>query len=243
VIPRAKRLRAPTGSGILEKLRSELYPADEWVWCEQVRRELGIPDDLRIADAIAVARWPSAGQMIHGFEQKDKRGDWLNERNRPQKSAWMEEICGAIWLVIPAPRKLVIHDMAEVPRGWGLIEVGAGGCVVLQAAGELDRPGPPWAFVCSLLAAAARPAAAPGLDTGPRRAIDRPHLSRAHVGLVCGHVAARPLSVKDQTDAVPCMACALDLPPDVEVLEAKIADATPAPLDRLLTAIQGRRCA
>lgn len=234
----SKRSVAPP----LSKL-SEFYPSPEWVLIEQVRSRVGpaAADVLRTADAVAVRTWGGGMWCMHGFEFKASRGDWLREIAKPEKSAPIKLYCEAWWLVVPAPRKLVVHSFSELPRGWGLIEVGAGGPVKLIKAAERKTDDPLLSFMLSLLRAASSAAGDDGQehDGAPRSLINRPHLSREHVGLVCDHVAPRPLA-KALPRSVPCVACAEGKPADREVIEAALEDASAEDLARFEDIIRRR---
>lgn len=55
--------------------------------------------------------------------------------------------------------------------------------------------------------------------------VTRPHLSRTHLGLACGHVAPRPLT-KVQPVRVPCSSCAAGRPAGKDVVEAMLREAS-----------------
>jgi hypothetical protein len=132
------------------------YPAPEWSLLSEVRTATGDVEGLRIADAIAVALWPSNGGRIHGIEIKLSRGDFLRERARPAKSAPFRALCSAWYLATPAPWKRLLLSRSELPEGWGLLEVGTGDPVVVVEAPERPRPELTPDFVLALLRAAAR---------------------------------------------------------------------------------------
>lgn len=71
----------------------------------------------RHADAVAIGIWPSNGHLIHGFEIKVSRADFLNEMKDPTKSQAVFQFCDRWSLVTPAG--LVKAD--ELPGPWGLM--------------------------------------------------------------------------------------------------------------------------
>lgn len=209
---------------MISKLR-ELYPSPEWAFFEQVRSATGSGPDIRIADGIAVNLWRSKGVQVHGFEEKVSRADFQRELKQPDK-AKIAAYCSHFFLVVPAPWKRIVLSLGELPRGWGLIEIGTGCPVTVHEADErtavrdLDAD-----FMRSLLRAATTQGGDAATIAGaPLSVINRPGLSRSHVGLVCGHAAPMPLD-KKMPAKVPCFACAAGQPAEIEVVETMIADA------------------
>jgi hypothetical protein len=214
-----------------------LYSAPEWSLHTQVRTSTGDVEVLRTADAIAVRMWGD-GWHLHGFEAKVSRADWLHELRRPEKAGPLKLFCSSWWLVVPAPWKHVVLALSELPDRWGLIEVGTGApCVVVKAA-ERQAEEPTPGFLRALLRASSREDDALEEDA-PRVLVNRPHLSRSHVGLACGHVAPRP-GDKVLPRALPCWACAEGLPSDREMVEAAIDDASEDELRALAARIEAR---
>lgn len=116
---------------------------------------LGREPRLRTADAIAVDLWPSSGNLVHGFEVKVSRSDWLTEMRDPTKADAIRRYCDHWWLVVPVAE--IARD--GVPEGWGLLAVGSDGRLrVRTQAPRLDREPMPPTFVASLLRAAVRTA-------------------------------------------------------------------------------------
>jgi hypothetical protein len=226
-------------SGFLEKLRV-LYPSPEWALFPEVRSGTGTRiDAVRYADALAVNLLADAWE-IHGFERKENRNDWRREFERPEKSAPIAAWCCAWWLVVPAPWKRVVLALSELPEGWGLVELGTGRPSIVLPAAPRRASDPPHTFVASLLRSASRLAEGDPEAEAPMVAITRPHLSRSHVGLACGHVAPRPLA-KVIPLRLSCLGCAEGRPADREVLEAMIDEASPEALEALAERIEARR--
>jgi len=225
-------------SAVLDKLR-HLYPSPEWGTFSEVRSGTGTRvESVRYADALAVNLLAPSWE-IHGFEFKESRADFLREIARPGKSAPIAAWCCAWSLVVRAPWKRTVLAFSELPEGWGLIEIGTGRPSIVMPAAPREPADPPHTFVASLLRSASR-LAEDDTAGAPLSAITRPHLSRHHVGLACGHVAARPLA-KVIPLRLPCFGCAEGRPADREVLEAAIDEASPELLEALATKIDARR--
>ena len=110
---------------------------------------------VRTADAIAVDLWPSSGNLVHGFEVKVSRSDWLTELREPVKADSIRRYCDHWWLVVP-DATIVRNDL---PEGRGVLAVGRDGNLRIRTrAPRLDRKPMPPTFVASLLRAAVRTA-------------------------------------------------------------------------------------
>jgi hypothetical protein len=215
----------------------------EWVVLEQVRSVPVLSGVFRFADALAVYVG-AEGWTVHGFDAKRSRNDWTRELAHPEKSAPFRLFCTQWSLVVPAPWKHVVLTLDELPDRWGLIEVDGGTARVVVEALAHD-PGPlPVEVIAALFTAAASRGAvdAQREDEAPLREITRPRLSFGSVGLACGHVVPRPMD-KVLPRSVACLACAAELPVDVEVLEAGLRDASAEDLDRLAPIFDARRAA
>lgn len=94
--------------------------------------------DGRRADALAMNLWRSRGYAVHGFELKVSRGDWLKELKVPAKSDAVMKYCDRWWVVTPA--KLI--GTAELPEGWGLLELRGDRLVQKVPAPKLRNPRP-----------------------------------------------------------------------------------------------------
>ncbi len=108
------------------------YPWPEWVTLAQVRNGTGyVKRVTRTSDAIAMNTWPSRGLVIHGFEFKVSRGDWLRELKAPEKADEIAANCD-YWWVVAAEKEIVAAG--ELPHGWGLlVPKGKGLGVVTEA--------------------------------------------------------------------------------------------------------------
>lgn len=221
-----------------------LYAAPEWALFSSVRSAIGSVEVLRIADAIAAHMWPTQvdAWKLHGFECKGTRADWQRERAHPEKSGPIKLFCSAWYVVVPAPWKHVVLSTSELPDRWGLIEIGTGKPNVVVTAAEREAEPPTPGFLRALLRVAAAEADeardVAELDA-PSMLITRPALSRSHVGLACGHVAARPL-VKVMPPRLPCIGCAEGRPTDRALIEAAIDDASGDELLGIMDRLEGR---
>lgn len=228
----------PTMS-IIHRL-ADIYASPEWAFFTEVRSGMGVAQDLRIADAIAVNTYPSRRLELHGFEMKVSRADFRVELSKPEK-AKLAAFCTKWWLVVPAPRKLIIPDLKELPKGWGLFEIGTGSPVTIVEADKREAQPIDDDLLRSLLrAGSVQPAQASEVAGAPMKAINRPDLSRSHVGLVCGHAAARPLD-KRMPPKTFCFACGDGVKADVEVAEAMIEDGTDEQIVKLAAVIERQK--
>lgn len=115
----------------------------EWALLEEVSSRRG-----RRADAVAVNLWPSRGHVVHGFEIKAHRNDWLRELKTPQKAE--ESVfgyCDHWWIV--ASKGIVLAG--ELPDGWGLLEPKGGGLQAVEPARRLTAKPVDRAFFASLI--------------------------------------------------------------------------------------------
>lgn len=70
----------------------------------------------RTIDALVVGFWKSRGVIIHGFEMKASRADWLNELEHPEKAEEAAFFCDN-WSILAFPD--VVRE-EELPKNWGL---------------------------------------------------------------------------------------------------------------------------
>lgn len=92
--------------------------AGEWAFMPQVRNAAGF-DASRTLDALALHLWPSRGLVLHGYEVKTSRSDFLREIKDPAKAEAFCRLVEFFWIV--APKGVV--KKGELPTTWGLIEV------------------------------------------------------------------------------------------------------------------------
>lgn len=216
----------------------EFYPSAAWTMLSDVRNTTGASDAVGYADALAVRVLPAHGPwVLHGFEVKRTRADWLVELRNPQKSAPFRKHCARWYLVVPAPWKQVVLTLGELPEAWGLIEVGGGPPVFVHEPAATEVEEPPIEFVRSMLRAAASipEREAEAASDIPMQPVSR--VLRSRVALGCGHIIPYLGKDKDRPRELPCASCAADLPIDLEIAELAIEDAAPEDLDRLASLI------
>jgi hypothetical protein len=93
-------------------------------------------DQRRRADAIAVGMWRTSGRLIHGFEVKVSRSDWLRELKDTRKADPFLERCDAWWLVAPVD----IIKIEEVPAAWGWLAPTKGGVALRVQKQPIAKP-------------------------------------------------------------------------------------------------------
>lgn len=132
-----------------------------YVVAEHVRNQCGFggywgTGPLRTADAIVADLWPSSGHLVHGFEVKVSRSDWLTELKDPEKAEAFKPYCDHWWLVVPDAS--IVRD--DLPDGWGLMALTKDGQSLRQrvAAPKLDRVPMPFEMTAAWLRATAKTA-------------------------------------------------------------------------------------
>jgi hypothetical protein len=132
---------------IFSKLKLQ-YEEREWVLLPQVRAATG-GYVTRTADALAMNCWHSRGLVVHGFEFKSRRSDWLRELKAPEKQEQsVYRYCDRWWIVAGHPD---IVKLEEVPDPWGFARPEGDKLKIVKKAPkleavELDRP-----FIASVL--------------------------------------------------------------------------------------------
>lgn len=129
----------------LHELLRKRHPPGEWAFMEEVAPRTG--GGTRYADAIAVHLWSSRGHVIHGFEVKISRGDWLRELKQPEKAEPVYRYCDHWFLV---SEKNVVKD-GELPITWGHIERSGSGLRIVKPAPKLEAAPVGRAFFASLM--------------------------------------------------------------------------------------------
>lgn len=125
---------------VRERLRKR-HEWPEWMFFEEVPFD-GPDGRTRLADAIALPTYQSRGYVVHGFEIKVTRTDWLREMLDHSKA---EAICKDVdrfWLVLGDPG--IAADL-EVPSSWGIMQPYGDGLKVRRQAQQLrpeDAPMP-----------------------------------------------------------------------------------------------------
>jgi hypothetical protein len=220
-------------SRYLDAIRS-LYPHPGWGVYAEVSTATGDRDGGRRADFLAVACQPSGKGAVVLFEQKESKRDFDREVFSPEKGDAFGRYCTQRYFIVPAPWKSVVLTERQVPRGWGLLEVGTGSPREIVEAPKTQALEMPHEMVLSLLRAAAvqGTGAAVGVE---EQVITFPNLGGGRVGLACGHTAV--VMVKKQPAKWPCFSCQAGLPTEVEVVEGAIAAADPDQLEAWLAQI------
>ncbi len=90
----------------------------------------------RRCDAIAIGMWQSSGHLIHGFEVKVSRGDWLREVKNVTKADPFLERCDRWWLVTG---DVAIAKPEEIPDAWGWMTATKTGLRVQRPAKPLPQ--------------------------------------------------------------------------------------------------------
>ena len=104
-----------TAAMIRDQLKTR-YSGDEWFLRIEVPNAAGF-GGTGYADAIAMNMWPSRGLVVHGFEIKTSRADWVAELRNPEKSEKFFLHVDMWWMVAP---KHIVHE-GELPERWGFI--------------------------------------------------------------------------------------------------------------------------
>jgi len=132
---------------IFERLKAQ-YDALEWVLLPQVRRGTGA-EVVRTADAVAMNCWRSRGLVIHGFEFKSRRSDWIRELKAPQKQEQgIYRFCDR-WYIVAGHPGLV--KLEEVPDPWGFARPEGDKLKIIKKAPKLDPEPLDRPFVASVL--------------------------------------------------------------------------------------------
>lgn len=105
------------------------FPAPEWL----VARE--VPCGSRQVDAVVVRMWADA--VIHGFEVKASRSDWLREAARPEKADVALPFVDYFSLIVA---DTTVAKPDEVPDHWGLLVLQKNGTLRAAKAAPLLKP-------------------------------------------------------------------------------------------------------
>lgn len=91
--------------------------AGEYALMAQVRNAAGF-GATRTFDAVSVSLWPSRGIVIHVYEIKCSRSDWLRELKDPAKADAAAKVADHFSVVVSDPK--IVAD-GELPATWGLL--------------------------------------------------------------------------------------------------------------------------
>lgn len=89
----------------------------EWMFFEEVPFD-GPDGRTRLADAVALPTYQSRGYVVHGFEVKVTRSDWLAELKDMSKAEAVAKDVDRFWLVL-GDAGIASDD--EVPGAWGIL--------------------------------------------------------------------------------------------------------------------------
>jgi hypothetical protein len=143
---------------LLEKrhLGGDSRNGDAWAYFTEVRNKTGYGrGPTRSADAFAMSLWPSRGLLLHGFEVKASRTDWLRELRDPSKADEFIRYCEHWWLVTEPD----VVEAGELPATWGHLVRRGGKLVQATAAPVLEPEECDRKFLAALLRAAGHRAA------------------------------------------------------------------------------------
>lgn len=139
---------APSASSqqITELLRHRHKPP-EWATFAELRAGTGygVGRDQRI-DFFAMNLFPSNRGLSIAYEIKTSRGDFTRELDHPEKRRFAESVATDCYFALP-------HGMVkpdEVPEGWGLLELNAGGLHRIKFSTQRRIEGWPLWFTFSL---------------------------------------------------------------------------------------------
>ena len=139
--------KALTTPQVMALLR-ERYAPPEFALLPQVRSRTGYSGPIRTADALAMSLYPSRGLLLHGFEVKVSRSDWLRELKEPDKAEEIVAYCDRWWIVV-GDEKIV--QPGELPPTWGLLVPRRGKLAIKVDAPELSAAPMSRAFLAALL--------------------------------------------------------------------------------------------
>jgi hypothetical protein len=119
----ASRQQGPGAAAILAALQRHYRKPGTARDGEILIPEVQAPGSGRRADLVRVGLWASRGPGIDVHEIKTSRADWRRELDDPAKAEAWWPYCTRFWVVAP-PR---VVPAAELPAGWGLMEMPASG--------------------------------------------------------------------------------------------------------------------
>jgi hypothetical protein len=120
--------------------------APEWALFEEVDPKAS--RTTRYADGVAINLWESRGYQVVGIEIKVSRTDWQKELKQPEKADGLIQFCDRFYVIAP---KGVIKDPAELPLGWGHLELRSNGLFEVVKPKVLDAKPLGRGFVASML--------------------------------------------------------------------------------------------
>lgn len=128
---------AVTRTDELKQLMKSYFCPPEWALFFEVYASTGGAGGR--TDAVAINTYPSRGLLIHGFEMKVSRADWLRELKEPAKAEEMFGCCDHWWLVV-GDRSIV--KPGELPEPWGLMAPRSNGILAIVTRAQKLKPKP-----------------------------------------------------------------------------------------------------
>lgn len=112
-----QEMKIPTAEAPFLKALRLKYPAQDYVILSQV--PIHFETQYRVADALVVGQWASRDPVLHGFEIKSSRQNWLTELAQPGKADLSSIFCDT-WSLFAYPG---VADKHEIPVVWGHYEL------------------------------------------------------------------------------------------------------------------------
>lgn len=112
------------------------FPEPEWILNREVLVEHQVARRAGgQVDAVAVRSWADA--VIHAFEVKVARSDWLRELKAPEKADVCLPFADYFWLAVSVPQ---VAQLSEVPEHWGLLVLQRNGTLRAVRSAPVLRP-------------------------------------------------------------------------------------------------------
>lgn len=132
--------------------------ADRWVTAEHVRLRLGHAPRQRIADFVAIDKYPGfpygSSIALHGHEVKVSRSDFLRELSDMEKSEAFRPYMHHWWLAVSDAS--IVKD--DLPAGWSLMVLRKDGLRAVHVVPRQEPQPLPLDLAVSLMSATARTA-------------------------------------------------------------------------------------
>ena len=125
-----------TTGAVLDLIETRFSDRGEHVVLFDVPNVVGMSQSRR-CDAVAIGMWKRSGYLIHGFEVKVSRSDWLREVKDTTKADPFIEKCDRWWLVTG---DIDIARPSEIPEYWGWMNASKTGLRVQRPAKPLNEP-------------------------------------------------------------------------------------------------------
>jgi hypothetical protein len=153
----------------LEKLLVTRFPDPEYAVFFEVPNATGGAAN-GYADALVIGLWPSRGLLVHGFEMKASRGDWLREMKDPAKAERHARYCDR-WSLLVSDVEIV--KQGELPANWGLWAPRGAGLVCVREPQPLTPAPVDRLFLAALARSAQKMAAKVIARSGEQQELER----------------------------------------------------------------------